>query len=189
MSALERLVALARAAMGDASASLAAGGKLKAWEREMERTIATAHTATYLAATAERLKIAPDSPLLARSRLSRAERADITAAVEAQLAYLRRFTADIAAEGLSDAQIAARAKMYAPAVRSFYYQQRWRGWAIPEELIPGNQKCLTNCRCTISVRDNGDGTGTLIREMGATEEHCTECPELAGEHFITRRAV
>lgn len=186
MSTLERLVTLARAAMGDTSTALTAGGKLKTWEREMERTIATAHTATYLAATAERLKIAPDSPLLARSRLSRAERADITAAVEGQLSYLRAFTAQIAAEELSDAQIAARARMYAPAVRSFYYQQRWRGWNIPKELIPGNQQCLTQCRCYGEVIDTGEGMGIWRRTMGETEMHCLECPALEGDHPITR---
>ena len=189
MSTLERLVTLARAAMGDASTVLANGGKLAKWEQAMERAIATAHTATYLAASAERLKISPDSPLLGRSRLSRAERADITAAVQAQLAYLRNFSAQIAAEKLSDTQIAARAKLYAPAVRSFYYQQRWRGWAIPDELIPGNQQCLTQCRCYGEVIEGEDGTGIWRRTMGETEMHCLECPALEGDHPITRAEV
>ena len=75
----------------------------------MERAIATQHQAAYLAATAQRLKVPLDSPLLSRARLSRAERADIAAAVRGQLQYLDKFAAELAAGRLSPAQAAARA--------------------------------------------------------------------------------
>jgi hypothetical protein len=153
------------------------------WEREMERVIRTAHTAAWLTATAERLGVR-DPGLLKRP--TRAERADIDAAVRRQLEYLRGFVA--ARGGMSDAAARARARLYGPAVKSFYYGQRWGDWEIPDQLLPGNQRCLGNCLCRGHVKDNGDGTGLWVREMGGTEaNHCKECPPLAGEHPIRRR--
>jgi hypothetical protein len=152
------------------------------WEREMERVIRTAHTAAWLTATAERLGVR-DPGLLKRP--TRAERADIDAAVKRQLEYLRGFVA--ARGGMSDAAARARARLYGPAVKSFYYGQRWGDWEIPDQLLPGNQRCLGNCLCRGHVKDNGDGTGLWVREMGGTEHHCDECPPLAGEHPIKRR--
>jgi hypothetical protein len=185
--ALERLIGLSLAGIQQATGKLTAGGTLKAWRAEMERTIATAYQATFITATAQRLGVPADSPLISRSRLSRAEREDIRRAVAGQLAYLDKFAADVAAGKLSPAQIAARANLYGPALKSFYYQQRYGEWEIPDSLLPGNQQCLGNCKCRISVADNGDGTGTLTRMMGGTEFHCTECPALVGDYPIKRR--
>lgn len=185
--ALTNLIGLARASIEEATAGLAAGGTVRQWERAMERAISTAHTATYIAATAQRLGVAPDSPLISRQRLSRAERKDIDEAVAQQVAYLKRFVAEL--NGLSEAAILARAKMYGSSITPFYYRQRWGGWVIPDRLLPGRQTCLTNCRCEVEVQDNGDGTGTLVRRLGAGEGSCSECPTLAGEYQITRRAA
>lgn len=186
-SALERLIGLSLASIQGATGKLTAGGTVKAWRAEMERTIATAYQATFITATAQRLGVPADSPLISRARLSRAEREDIRRAVAGQLAYLDKFAADVAAGKLSPAQIAARANLYGPALKSFYYAQRYGEWEIPDSLLPGNQQCLGNCKCRISVADNGDGTGTLTRTMGGTEFHCTECPALVGDYPIKRR--
>lgn len=187
--ALTRLIGLSLAGVQDATARLVAGGSAAAWRREMERTIATAHQAALITATAQRLGVGADSALISRQRLSRAERDDVRAAVRAQLAYLDRFAAEVAAGRLSPAQIAARANLYAPAIKPFYYAQRWGAWDIPDQLIPGNQACLGNCLCSISVADNGDGTGVLTRVMGGAEQHCKECPPLAGDHPVKRRGA
>ncbi len=153
------------------------------WEREMERVIRTAHTAAFITATAERLGVR-DPGLLKRP--SRAERADIDAAIKRQLDYLRGFVQ--ARGGMSDAAALARARLYGPAVKSFYYAQRWGDWEIPDHLLPGMQTCLGNCLCSLlDVKDNGDGTGVLTRVMGGTEHHCKECPPLAGDHPVRRR--
>lgn len=156
------------------------------WPAEMARIIARGHTAAWLTGMSERLGVPPDSPLLSQKRLSRAERAEIARAVDAQLKYLAQFVKD--APNLSDAQIAARAAMYAGATRKTYYETRYGAWDIPGELMPGNQACLANCRCTIEVTDNGDGTGILTRTMHA-EHHCTACPPLAGDHPVKRRGA
>ncbi len=157
------------------------------WEAQMRAAITRGHLAAWLAGTGERLGVKPGSALLSEKRLSRAERAEIKALVEAQLAYLRGFAA--ARGEMSEAQIAARAKLYAQAVKGTYDQARWGDWVIPDYLYPGRQQCQVNCLCRISVRDNGDGTGVLTREMGGTEYHCGECPPLAGEYDVHRKGA
>jgi hypothetical protein len=184
--ALDRLIGLALVSIEGATAGLERGGNLDRWYREMERIITTQQTAAYIAATAERLRVAPDSPLLSRSRLSRAEKADIARSVESQLRYLRGFRQAIEAGELTPAQQAARANMYATGARTFYNEMRWGDWDIPRELLPGTAQCGGNCKCRISITDNGNGTGVLLRVM-AGREHCEECPPLAGEHPVQRK--
>lgn len=185
--ALDRLIGLGVASIQDATAKLQAGGSVATWRREMERVIATQHQAAFITATAQRLGVPADSALISRARLSRAEREDIRRAVAEQLRYLDRFAAEVAAGRLSPGQVAARANLYGQAIKPFYYAQRWGDWEIPDSLIPGNQQCLGNCKCFISITDGGDGKGTLTRTMGGTEHHCSECPGLVGDHPIKRR--
>ena len=185
---LLRLDALTRTAIGDATDAYLNGGSLGAWEKAMQQAITRGHTAATLAGIAERLNIPLDSDLISERRLSRAERNEIKHAVAVQLDYLTGFVADVRADRLSDGKIRQRAAMYAGATRATYYAARWGDWEIPDNLMPGRQKCVANCRCSISVADNGDGTGTLTRVAGG-EKHCTECPPLAGDHPVKRRAA
>lgn len=158
------------------------------WQREMERIIARGHMAAYIAGTAERLGVRPDSDLISYKRLSRAERAELKQTIDAQLKYFQGFVKDL--PQMSEAQIAARAQLYAGATRETLYRVRWGDWDIPDNLLPCNQQCKSRCLCVGSVRDNGDGTGVWVREMGGTEaQHCTECPALVGEHPVRRRAA
>lgn len=157
----------------------------KAWYEEMSRIITRAQMAAWMAGMAEKLGVKLDSPLLSQRRLSRAERAEIKALVEAQLKYLRAFDKERAS--LSPAQIAARMQLYAGATKQAYLVIRWGDWDVPPSLMPGNQTCLTQCLCRAHVKDNGDGTGLWVREMGGTERHCTQCPALVGEHPIQRK--
>ena len=187
MADLLRIAALLKAATDAATKRLQDGGSRAAWEREMHAALTRGHTAAWIAGTAERLGIKPDSPLISERRLSKAERAEIKALVEKQLGYLSGFVKDM--DGLSNAQIVARAGLYAGAARGSYYGARWGDWDIPPELMPGAQKCVGNCRCKISIADNGDGTGILTREMGGAEHHCSECPPLVGDHPVRRKAA
>jgi len=182
-----RLAALMSDAIASATTAYTDGGSLRAYEKEMQAIIARGHAAAWISGTSERLGVPLDSPLLSQARLSRAERADIKALVSTQLEYLKGFT-DAAGDMSSDA-VAARAGLYAGAVRSTLYGAQYGDWDIPPELMPGNQECVTNCLCEISVADDGDGKGTLTRVMGGTEHHCTECPGLAGEHAVTRKGA
>lgn len=151
----------------------------------MEAALVKGHTAAVLAAAAERAGVKVDSGLF--KGLSKAERADIRQAVQAQLAYLKGF---LAAKGdMSEAAIKARALLYAGSIKQTYYTARWGEWEIPDSLMPGNQQCITQCLCSISVKDNDDGTGTLTRVMHGSEHHCTECPPLEGDHEVKRRRL
>jgi hypothetical protein len=157
-----------------------------AWDAKMRAVLTRGHTAAWMAGTAERLGVKPDSALFSQRRLSRAERAEIKAVVEGQLTYLKGFAA--ARGDMSERAIAARADLYPGAVKATYYAARWGDWEIPAGLMPGMQQCITRCLCKIAgIRDNGDGTGVLVRELGGTEWHCTECPPLAGEHPVRRK--
>lgn len=166
-----------------ATQALTGGGPIGQWRRAMERAIVRSQTAAYVAATAERLGVRPATI----GTLSRAERRELQQRIDAQLRYLDGFAADLKAGKLTMPQAEARAALYAGATRQAYYAARWGDWEIPEHLLPGNQSCVTNCRCRISVEDHGDGTGTLTREMGGTEHHCTECPPLVGSYDVKRR--
>lgn len=175
-SPLDKLIGLSLVEIGAAMRS-------RAWEREMERIIRTAHTAAWLTATAERLGVR-DPGLIKRP--SRAERAEIDAAVRRQVEYLRGFAQ--ARAGMSDAAALARARMYAGGIKPFFYQQRWGQWEIPERILPGMQACMTQCGCELSdVRDNGDGTGIVTRVMTKAENHCPDCPGLQGDHPVKRK--
>ena len=132
------------------------------WSRAMEGIIARAHTAAAIAAIADRAGVKPSEGLF--RGLSRIERAEIKAIVKAQLAYLKGFVA--AAPNLSEAQIAARAALYAGAVRGTFWKQRYTG--LPFYPTEGSE-CMVNCKC--SWRQQGaDYYWTLH-----AAEHCPTC--------------
>jgi hypothetical protein len=173
---LDKLVALAATQI----AQIHAAPGSAAWVRAMEAALVKAHTAAGMVGIAQRTGVDPRG-------LSKAERGDIKRAVAEQLPYLRRFAAE--AGDMSEGAVAARAALYAGAIKPTYYEARWGTWDIPPDLMPGRQQCLGNCKCSVAVADNGDGTGTLTRTMGGVEHHCTECPPLVGDHSVKRRAA
>lgn len=180
MSTPDRLVTIARAAI----AAIPFDGK---WRAAMERAISAAHTAAYIAAQAERLGVTAGGALVSERRLSRAERADIKAAVAAQLRYLDGFDPS----GMSEAQARARAALYAGAVKATYTAARWGDWELPWVPGDGSSACLGNCLCSVRVADNGDGTGVYTWTLGAgeAERHCADCPQRAGDHPVRRKGA
>src|SRR5690349_2798294 len=149
------------------------------WDQEMQRIVARSHTAAYMVGIHQNTGVLPKG-------LSRAERADLTRAVNEQLGYLAKFSG--ARGGLSKAQISARAALYAGPLKATTTQARYGGWDIPRELIPasGSTRCLGHCLCEIDIEDNGDGTGTLTRTLNDGKP-CPDCESLAGEHEIRRK--
>ena len=142
-----------------------ASGEMKAPGRDMRKAIATAHSAATYAAIAERTGIMPKG-------LSRAERNDLKARVAEQLKYYDRFAAQ--AGDMSDAAVAARAGMYANAIRTTYAAERNPG--LP--FYPGQgTDCLTNCHC--SWQDDGDGSFTWVLDA---KESCTTCLDRASNN-------
>ena len=139
-----------------------ASGEMKAPGRDMRKAIATAHSAATYAAIKERTGVMPKG-------LSRAERNDLKARVAEQLKYYDKFAAQ--AGDMSDAAIAARAGMYAGAVRGTYYGARYPG--LGQYPGDGGTQCLTNCKCGIFEKEDG-----LYWEMSAAE-NCDDCIAMA----------
>lgn len=178
MTPIDKLMALLEQAIAKLPTKSA-----QAFERQMTALLVRGHTAAFLAATATALGVSVDT----LKGLSKAERADIKAAVAVQLPLLAGF---VQAWGvLSDAQKAARAQLYAGSVLATFNAARWGQWKLTDDMIPGRQKCQGNCGCSVSVLDNGDGTGVLTRKLGSVEHSCTECPPLAKDYNIVRRRV
>lgn len=171
----DRIAALLARDIAAATQRLIDGGTVAQWERAMLDAITRGHAAAAIAGTAERLGVAAGSKLLNERNLSRIERRDIHTAVRGQLPYLRNFAADVQAGQLSDAQIAARAALYAGAIRTTYYRGRWATYDLRNVPIPadGGTQCISNCKCVAYVED-----GQWIYEMTAAE-HCQGCEERA----------
>jgi hypothetical protein len=125
---------------------------------EMRRAIATAHTAAYYAGVKERTGIMPKG-------LSKVERAELKARVEEQLKYYDAFAAQ--AKDMSDPAVAARAQLYAGAIKSTYGVSRNPG--LPFYPTEGSE-CMTNCRC--EWRDDGDDSYTWVLDA---KESCPTC--------------
>lgn len=154
-----------------------AGGSVDAWERDMRQALARAHTAAYLVGLSERLGVPLDSPLLSEKRLSRAERNELKAYVQTQLSYLAGFVGDIQAGLLSEAQIRARAALYAGATRGTYSEGRWGNISLPFHPTQGSE-CGANCKCNWEIVNlAGYGNVDAYWRMGAVETvHCETCP-------------
>ena len=160
MGTLDNLLSIVQDAI--AGAPLDAG-----FGKAMEAALVKGHTAAYLAAAAERAGVKVDSGLF--KGLSKAERADIKAAVKEQLDYLKGFIA--AKEDMSEAAIKARAAIYAGSVRATYGRSRYPG--LLQYPGDGNTKCLTNCLCSLDERDDG------IHWVLAAAENCEDCQAMA----------
>jgi hypothetical protein len=134
--------------------------------REMEAMIVRAHTAATIGAIQDRTRIQPKG-------LSRAERADLQAAIKAQRPYLTGFANDMRTGELTEEQIRRRAELYAGPVRLTYSKGRWP--QAPDWPGSGNTPCLAWCRCSWQERD-----GQLYWSLGAAE-HCSGCLTRASE--------
>lgn len=131
----------------------------------MQAILVKAQTAAVIAAQAERAGVSVNPGLF--KGLSKATRADIKAAVKAQMEYLDKF--DISE--MSEAAVRARAAMYAGSVRATYGKARYPG--LP--FYPGEgTECLSNCRC--GWQDNGDDSYTWALDA---KESCATCLERA----------
>lgn len=145
--------------IGPATQTLASGGSIAAWRREMERAIRLSQTASYIAAVKDRTGVMPKG-------LSRAERKELDARIAAQVKYLDGFAADLKAGKLSPAQAQARANLYAGPTRSTYFATRFPGLPfMPGEGTP----CRSNCKC--SWEQQGNAYHWTLHPA----EHCDGC--------------
>jgi hypothetical protein len=152
--------------IGPATQTLADGGSISVWRRAMEVAIRRSQTASFIAATAERLGI---SPKLIK-KPSRAERKELDKRIHAQVKYLDGFTADLRAGKLTMAQAQARAALYAGPTRATYYATLHPD--LPFQPGEGTE-CMANCKCEW-VEKGGKYYWTL-----SAVEHCPTCVERA----------
>jgi len=159
---LDTLRAQPLSLIAPATQTLANGGSIAAWRREMEVAIKRSQTAAYIAATAERLGVTPG---LVKG-LSRAERKELDTRIAAQLKYLDGFAADLKQGKLTMAQAQARAALYAGPTRTTYFATRFPGLPfMPGEGTP----CRANCKC--SWDQKGDDYHWTLHPA----EHCDGC--------------
>lgn len=160
--------------IGPATDTLASGGSIGAWRREMERAIRLSQTASYIAATAERLGTTPK----AIKGLSRAERKELDARIAEQLRYLDGFVQDLRAGKLTMAQAKARANLYVGPTRGTYFATRYP--SLPFYPCEGTE-CKANCKC--SWQQRGDSYYWTLSAV----EHCPTCQQrAAGNPYQTR---
>lgn len=103
-----------------------------------------------------------------------------------QVNRLLRFVAAIKAGKQSDAQIRARAQMYAQAIRAPYNRGESRAHGdlrLPQVPGDGQTACKTNCQCHLRYEPlyNADGAVVAVNvywELGVAE-HCDDCVRLA----------
>lgn len=169
----DRIAALLAREISTATQALLSGGGAQAWERQMLDAITRGHAAAAIAGTAQRLGVEAGGALLNSRNLSRAERQAIKERVAGQLPYLRQFAAEL--EGLSDAQIAARAALYAGATRATYEEGRWAGKGLPAYPADGSSECLTQCGCSWIERD-----GAMHWNRGKNDS-CPTCVRRAAQ--------
>lgn len=96
-----------------------------------------------------------------------------------QYRYLNNFAGDIAAGKLSEAQIAARAKLYMQSSSQAFEKGKTYGMGLPP--LPawpgdGQSECLVACRCAWDVQEWPNEYRAFWR-LGPAEEHCPTCLE------------
>ena len=187
MSTIEYIIALTLVEIERVTNRYAEDEDWHTWEMSVRKAIATGHSASTWMAVRERTLEDQRAQWIKGEQGAHAlpvgDKQRLELITHHQFCHLRRFAEE--APGFNKSALVARVNLYAGAIRSTYYETRWSEWDIPYSLIPGNQQCLGNCRCTVSVLDKNDGTGVLVRIMGR-EKHCAECLPLAGNHIVKR---
>lgn len=168
--ALTRLTTRLRGVLSAATATLEAlyPRGVGAWEDAVGDALAQYHLAAYVAGSGEQTP---------RPEARTAVQRDIAG----QLAYLRRFGAEIQDGATWQRGWNARAASYADAIQVPY----WRGAThmLPLPAMPGEgSQCLTHCHCQWDVQvvdaDAGDYDATWV--LGASE-HCQTCTQRAAD--------
>jgi hypothetical protein len=148
------------------------------WEREAREVIRLSHVTEWAFARG------------GRHMLTAAERAELGVIVREQWGYLHRFASAVLDGGMSDAQIRARAALYASAAVLSYERGRAAAFGLTLPAYPGDgtSECLVNCRCTWRIdelddkfeayweRDPGDSCETCLRRARDWNPYVVEKP-------------
>lgn len=113
--------------------------------------------------------------------MTQADYGRVGALVKEQYTFLQGFAQDIAAGKLSEAQIEARAAMYAHAGVTAHSvgQEAAYGGRLQLPAHPGTGACLTRCRCHWSITEGPEAwVCTWVRTSG---ESCATCRSRAAQ--------
>lgn len=111
-----------------------------------------------------------------RSTMTPADWGRIGNKVQDQYRFLDNFAHRIEQGGLSEAQIAARARMYVEASSQAYEHGRAAGMGAPDlPAYPGDgsTECVSNCKCHWDIQQ-ADTEWLCFWRLGAAE-HCNDC--------------
>ena len=103
--------------------------------------------------------------------------------VKDQYHFLQGFARDVADGKMSVKQVAARAKMYMDSSTQAFERGKESSYGIPtlpEYPADGSQDCLSNCKCTWSIRETKTAwEATWV--LDAAAEHCDTCIDNAAK--------
>lgn len=122
-----------------------------------------------------------------RAQMLPADWGSIGGMLKEQYGHLDGFLQDILDGKLSEAQIAARSKMYSSSAREAYERANGRAWGDPPlPAFPGDGStaCLTMCACNWDIRsaeaEEERMRWTCYWRLGFVKtEHCTDCIDRA----------
>ena len=150
----------------DGLASMLTGDQLSVrdWETLMREAIKDQYVQEYI---------------LGRGGLSQMTQEDwgsIGGMLAEQYRFLTPFAQEIADGNLTEAQIAARSRMYIHSSREALSRAtaRANGWPVlPSHPADASTICLTNCACSWSATQLPDGTWEFTWNLDFAAEHCT----------------
>lgn len=137
------------------------------WEAEMQRAVSSANTVQWAFGRGGRHAMTDD------------DLAALADLIRSQHQYLRAFAEDAAAGKLSEAQIAARSKLYYASSVQAYERGRAAAWNVVPPHVPGDGStpCGANCKCAISYRETDDTVE--LRWKLQSGESCSGCKRRA----------
>lgn len=105
-----------------------------------------------------------------------ADRGRVGGLLRAQYRHLDAFARAIVDDGLSERQIANRARMYAESSRGAFERGQAAAWNVTLPTYPGEQTCLSRCKCRWKIVEKkaaGEVHATWVRNAG--RESCDDC--------------
>lgn len=134
------------------------------WTLLMRDEIKTNHIAQYLLAHG------------GRDTMTQADWGRLGQTIRQQYGYLQNFAQQVANGDLTEAQIAARARMYVESSSQSFGQGHAAAMGapdLPQQPGDGRTQCLSNCKCYWDIREMEDRWDCYWKLRPA--EHCPDC--------------
>lgn len=161
--AIRKLIASVMEDLQTDALGLAAGRfDVDTWQQRTARLLLASHYGSFM--------LGQDS-----KNLTPQQQRDLNTRIGKQIDYLNAFASELDAGTLSEAQTAARAGLYAGALKASYSRGRYWGWTLPAHPTEGSE-CMVNCRCSwrVDVLDEEEQDADAYWLLSDTE-HCATC--------------